>query len=74
MAASATMALRNEPRVRIVLGRRSAVTMSTTSRPASWARSRSRLSAAGVPAIPGIVMPSASTTQAIVDAVPMVLQ
>jgi hypothetical protein len=36
--------------------------------------SSSRLSGAGVPATPGIVMPSASATTAIVEAVPMVLQ
>ena len=35
---------------------------------------RRRASAAGVPAKPGIVMPSASATTAIVEAVPIVLQ
>ena len=39
-----------------------------------WARSSSRLSGAGVPATPGMVIPSASATQAMVEAVPMVLQ
>ena len=58
----------------MVLGRRPSATISTASRPVSWAPSSSRLSGAGVPAIPGIVVPSASATQAIVEAVPIVLQ
>ncbi len=73
-AASATIALRNEPRLKTSLGRRSAATISTASRPASWEPSSRRLSGAGVPAIPGIVAPSASATIAIVEAVPIVLQ
>ena len=56
------------------LGRRSAFTNSTASRPVACACSRSRLSGAGVPAIPGKVMPSASATNAMVEAVPLVLQ
>ena len=43
--------------VRNVLGRRSAATISTASRPVSWAASSSRLSGAGVPAIAGQIMP-----------------
>ena len=56
------------------LGRRSAATISTASRPASCEPSSSRLSGAGVPAIPGSSCPSASATMAIVEAVPIVLQ
>ena len=73
-AASATIALRKEPRVKTSLGRRSAATISTASRPAAWEPSSRRLSGAGVPAVPGIVAPSASATIAMVDAVPIVLQ
>ena len=60
--------------MRTVLGRRSLATISMTVRPAWWARSSRRLSGAGMPATPGRVMPSASATQAIVEAVPIVLQ
>ena len=42
--------------------------------PAACASASRRLSAAGRPALPGSVMPSASATQAMVDAVPIVLQ
>ena len=62
------------PCVRNVLGRRSAATSSTASRPVPCAASSSRLSGAGVPATPGTIVPSASATSAIVEAVPMVLQ
>ena len=68
------MALRNDALVMTSLGRRPAATSSTISRPVSWACSARRLSGAGVPAMPGSVMPSASAMQAIVEAVPMVLQ
>jgi hypothetical protein len=74
IAARATMALWNEALVRTVLGRRSAATSSTASRPVPWAASRSRLSGAGVPATPGTTVPRASATRAMVEAVPMVLQ
>ena len=40
----------------------------------SCAASSSRLSGAGVPATPGMTVPSASASRPIVDAVPMVLQ
>ncbi len=42
--------------------------------PAAWAASSRRLSAAGVPARPGSVVPSDSAITAIVEAVPIVLQ
>ena len=73
-AATATMALRNDAFVMMSLGLRSAATRSTMSRPVSCESDSSRASAAGVPANPGMVIPSASATTAIVDAVPMVLQ
>ena len=74
VAARATIAFSNEPRLRKSLGRRSSWTIETASRPVSCAASSRRLSAAGVPAMPGRVVPSASATTAIVDAVPIVLQ
>ena len=74
IAAIVTIALANDARVRRVLGRRSAATISTTNRPVAWAASSSRLSGAGVPATPGRTVPSASAASAMVDAVPMVLQ
>ncbi len=74
IAANATIALAKDAWVRNVLGRRSAATIPTASRPVPWAASSSRLSGAGVPATPGTTMPSASATKAIVDAVPIVLQ
>ena len=40
----------------------------------SWAASLRRASDAGVPAMPGTIVPSASATSAIVEAVPIVLQ
>ena len=39
-----------------------------------WASTLRRASTAGIAALPGSAMPSASTTQAIVDAVPIVMQ
>ncbi len=74
IAASVTMALRNAARVMIALGRRSAATIATASRPVSCAPASSRVSAAGTPALPGTLMPRASATQAMVEAVPIVLQ
>ena len=74
IAASATIALRNDAAVRTVLGRRSAATSSTASRPVSWAASSRRLSGGGRAGDAGDVVPSASATSAIVEAVPIVLQ
>ena len=73
-AATATIALRNDSFVITSLGLRSLRTMSTISRPDSCDFDSSSACAAGVPANPGIVMPSASATTAIVEAVPIVLQ
>ena len=74
IAPSATIALWNEPRDRIRLGVRDSSTIATIRLPARCASSSSRLSGAGRPALPGRVSPSASVTQATVDAVPIVLQ
>ena len=65
------MALRNDPAVSTALGRRPAATSSTASRPLWWARSSSRLSGPGCRPRRGMVMPSASARQAMVEAVPM---
>ena len=73
-AASATIALRKDPAEMTELMVRPSCTISTARRPVWCEASSSRLSAAGVPARPGIVMPSASAMTAIVDAVPIVLQ
>ena len=73
-AATAMIALRNESRVMMSLGLRSAATISTIRRPVSCESESRRASGAGVPAKPGMVIPSASATTAMVEAVPMVLQ
>jgi hypothetical protein len=57
-----------------VEGVRRAATISTASLPVSCAPSSRRLSAAGVPARPGNTIPSASASNPIVEAVPIVLQ
>jgi hypothetical protein len=54
--------------------RKSSCTMATIRRPAMRARTRRRESTAGIAALVGRPMPSASTIDAIVDAVPMVMQ
>ena len=53
---------------------RSSSTISTMRRPAMWARALRRESAAGMAALVGRPMPKASTMQAMVEAVPMVMQ
>ena len=55
-------------------GLRSSAIIETICRPVSCERANNLASGAGVPAKPGIVMPSASATTAIVEAVPIVLQ
>ena len=74
IAASVTIALWNDSRVITCVMRRSCSTISTARAPVACAASSSRLSGAGVPAIPGIVAPRASATSAMVLAVPIVLQ
>ncbi len=53
---------------------KSSLTMSTMRRPERWARRSRRESAAGIAPLLGRAMPSASDMQAMVEAVPMVLQ
>ncbi len=67
------MAFSNASRVRIREMRRSSCTICTIRRPSS-ARALRRASTAGMAALPGKLMPSASTMFAIVEAVPMVMQ
>jgi hypothetical protein len=74
MACSARMAFSSASRVTTSEGRRSRSTSSTICRPAASARWARRESTAGMAAPPGSVSPSASVTQAIVDAVPIVMQ
>ena len=74
VAAIATIALWNDSLVMTSPMVRPSRTRSTASRPVRMEASISRESVAGVPAVPGSVMPSASAMIAIVDAVPMVLQ
>ena len=74
IACSARIAFSNAARVRMSEGRRSCSTSSTICRPAASARCARRESTAGIAAPPGSVSPSASVTQAIVDAVPIVMQ
>ena len=74
IACSVLIAFSNALRVRMSVGRMSRSTSSTICRPAvsaTWAR---RESTAGIAAAPGSVSPSASVMQAIVDAVPIVMQ
>jgi hypothetical protein len=74
IAALVRIAFSNAALVRIWLGRRSSFTIATMRWPASCAISYRRESTAGQVAEPGSCMPSDSATQAIVDAVPMVMQ
>ena len=68
------MALINEPLVITSLGFRSSLIICTINLPVSCAVCNNLESGAGVPATPGIVIPKASATQPIVEAVPIVLQ
>src|SRR5215469_15446602 len=61
-------------RVRILEMRRSSSTIFTIRRPLNWARVLRRASTAGMAALPGRLIPSASTMLAMLDAVPMVMQ
>ena len=74
MAASATIAFRNDPRLSWRGRPQPPLDHGHGEPPVSWAVSSSRLSGAGVPAMPGIVVPSASAMHAMVEAVPIVLQ
>ncbi len=74
MAALTRTAFSNALRVRIRDGRSSSSTIRTTRCPAACAISIRRESTAGQAAEPGSCMPSASAMQAIVEAVPIVMQ
>ena len=74
IAARARIAFSNDALVITSLGLRSLITISTIRRPVLWAACSNLLSAAGIPATPGSVIPSASAKIPIVDAVPIVLQ
>ncbi len=69
-----TMAFSIAFRVMMSRGLRSCHTMSTTRRPLAVAMRGWLESAAGIDAAPGMVMPSTSATEVMVDAVPMVMQ
>ena len=64
----------NAARVRMSDGLRSACTISTICRPVRQAHSRRSRYGAGIAALPGSDSPSASASEFIVVAVPMVLQ
>ncbi len=68
------IAFSNASLVRIFDIRRSSCTISTMRRPAMRASTLRRESTAGIAALVGSPMPSASTIDAIVDAVPIVMQ
>ena len=69
-----TMTFSNASRVMILEGRRSSHTMSTMRLPVRYAICARSLCGAGMAAQPGSDMPSASASEFMVDAVPMVLQ
>ena len=68
------MAFSKASRVSTLESRRSSAAMATMRRPTAWARTLRRESTAGIAALVGSAMPSASTIEAIVEAVPMVMQ
>ncbi|CAB4789100.1 unannotated protein [freshwater metagenome] len=74
MPAKVMIALIKDAFVITSLGLRSALTMSTMSRPVSCEAANNLESGAGMPVIPGAVIPRASAIKLIVDAVPIVLQ
>src|SRR5262249_19046535 len=75
IAMSARIALSNAPAVRTWDGLGPpARAISTARRPDSSASASRRESGAGIAALPGSVIPSASTIDAIVDAVPITMQ
>src|SRR4029450_11579524 len=69
-----TITFSNASRVMIFDGRRSSHTMSTMRLPDSYACAARSLCGAGIAAPPGNDIPSASASEFIVDAVPVVLQ
>src|SRR5437773_4035006 len=74
IAARARIAFSNASRVRILETEIFSFTSSTMRRPAMRARTYRRASTAGIAALPGMPTPSASIIDAIVEAVPIVMQ
>src|SRR5665213_4590514 len=74
MAELTRMALMKASLVRMSEGLRSAATISTMARPVRYAHSARSRCGAGIAAEPGSDMPSASVSEFMVLAVPMVLQ
>ena len=74
MAPLVRMAFSKASLVRMSEGFRSSLTICTMRRPVSCAITRRRESTAGIAALPESAMPSASAIEAMVEAVPMVLQ
>src|SRR2546423_7457306 len=74
IAARARIAFSNASRVRILERKTFSFTSSTMRRPATRARTCLRASTAGIAALPGMPTPSASIIDAIVDALPIVMQ
>ena len=74
IAALVRIAFSNASFVRMSEGLRSSLTICTMRRPEVCAITRRRESTAGIAALPLSAMPSASAIEAIVEAVPMVLQ
>src|SRR3989442_10393305 len=74
MAARARIAFANASLTRILERETLSFTSSTMRRPAMRARRYLRASTAGIAALPGMPTPSASIIDAIVDAVPIVMQ
>src|SRR2546422_2880994 len=74
MAAKTRIAFSNASLTRILERKTFSFTSSTMRRPATRARTCLRASTAGIAALPGMPTPSASIIDAIVDAVPIVMQ
>ena len=74
IAASVRIAFSNASRTRIFDSTRSSCTIATIRRPAMRASSLRRASTAGIAALVGSPTPSASTIDAIEEAVPIVMQ
>ena len=74
MAVFTTIAFSNASRVKIFDGRKSSCTIATLRRPVSYAICMRSRYAAGIDAQPGSDIPSASASEFIESAVPIVLQ
>ena len=74
MAALTRIAFSKASRVRMREMRMSSSTIWTMRRPVIWAKVLRRASTAGIAALPGRLIPNASTMLAMVEAVPIVMQ